>query len=199
MGALRKVAILIFDDVEVLDFCGPFEVFAVSGAYDAKRLCEVYTVAQKTPVLARNGLSINPTYDLAHCPPPEVLVVPGGLGTRQEMHNQELIAWIKVVAAGCQVVLSVCTGALLLAQAGLLRGLAATTHHRALDLLAQVAPDTELRPAQRLVDNGRVVTAAVISAGIDASLHVLARLLGPETAQQTATYMEYDWSPQPAG
>ncbi|MEW5914585.1 MAG: DJ-1/PfpI family protein [Thermodesulfobacteriota bacterium] len=191
--ALPKVAILIFDDVEVLDFCGPFEVFAVAGAYDATRLCQVYTVAQKTPMIARNGLSVNPTYDLAQCPQPDVLVVPGGLGTRQEMHNSELIAWIKDTAVGCQIVLSVCTGALLLAQAGLLGGLAATTHHRAFDLLAQVAPETELRPQERVVDNGRVVTAAGISAGIDASLHVLARLLGLQVAQKTAAYMEYDW------
>lgn len=156
-------------------------------------------MAQSGPVTARNGLSVNPACSLESCPPPAVLVIPGGLGTRRQMHNQELIAWIERTAPGCEVVLSVCTGALLLAQAGLLQGLAATTHHRAFDLLAQVAPDTELRPHQRVVDNGQIVTAAGISAGLDAALHVLARLLGPETAQATADYMEYDWRREAAG
>ena len=127
--ATRNLAILIFDDVEVLDFCGPFEVFSVAGPFVDPPAFRVYTVAETTkPVLARNGLSVNPTYALADAPPPDILLIPGGLGTRREMHNGELIDWIRDRSKTAELVLSVCTGALLLAKAGLLDGLEATTH-----------------------------------------------------------------------
>src|ERR1044072_5582970 len=164
---MRNVAILIFDDVEVLDFCGPFEVFSVTGRARDQKSFEVYTVAEKAePVLAFNGLSINPRYTLAECPPFDILIVPGGLGTRREIKNQVLIDWIKERAARAELVMSVCTGSLLLAKAGLLDGLAATTHHLAMDLLREVAPRTEVQPEKRFVDNGRVLASAGISAGI---------------------------------
>src|SRR5262245_10300965 len=95
----RNVAILIFDDVEVLDFCGPFEVFGVSGRALSEKPFNVYTVAEKAePIIARNGLSVNATYTLANCLPPDILVVPGGMGTRREMDNTALLAWIKTQA-----------------------------------------------------------------------------------------------------
>jgi transcriptional regulator GlxA family with amidase domain len=122
-------------------------------------------------------------------------VIPGGYGTRREMHNARVIDWIRDRAAGAEVVLSVCTGALLLARAGLLTGLDVTTHHGALDLLASTAPDAVVRADQRFFDNGHVITSAGISAGIDAALHVVARLLGDAQARETASYMEYDWRP----
>ncbi len=192
---VRNVAILIFDDVEVLDFCGPFEVFSVTGRRGPDREpFNVFTVAEKSgPVLARNGLSINPHYTLASCPHPDVLVVPGGAGTRREMHNAGLIRWVEDQAGESELVLSVCTGALLLARAGLLEGLAATTYHTALDELRAVAPNTRVTGTDRWVDSGSIVTSAGISAGIDASLYVVARLLGEERAEETARYMEYDW------
>jgi transcriptional regulator GlxA family with amidase domain len=197
MSESRNVAILIFNEVEVLDFCGPFEVFAVTrGAQDAAPF-NVYTVAETAgPILARNGLSINPRYTIADCPPPDLLIVPGGYGARQEMHNERVIAWIKECAGPSELVLSVCTGALLLANAGLLHNLAATTHHRAFDLLRAAAPQTTVREGQRFVDNGKVITSAGISAGIDMSLHVVARLLGVDAARETAQQMEYCWQPE---
>jgi transcriptional regulator GlxA family with amidase domain len=109
------------------------------------------------------------------------------------MHNELAIDWIRSQAAHAEVVLSVCTGALLLARAGLLAGLEVTTHHGALDLLAETAPDAVVRADRRFVDNGRVITSAGISAGIDAALHVVARLLGEAQARETAAYMEYEW------
>src|SRR5438552_17799831 len=131
----RNVAILVFDDVEVLDFCGPFEVFSVVNRFTDPVAFSVFTVAEKTgPILTRGGLSINPDYRLAHCPPLDLLLVPGGQGTRREIHNQLLVEWIRQASAKAEFVLSVCTGALLLARAGLLDGLEATTHHGALDL-----------------------------------------------------------------
>lgn len=194
---MRNVAIVIFDEVEVLDFCGPFEVFSVTGRRGNQKPFEVYTVAEKAePVLARNGLSVNPRYTLADCPPSDLLLIPGGQGTRREMHNQVLIDWIKERAAGAELVLSVCTGSLLLAKAGLLDGLAATTHHGAMDLMRETAPRTTIQPEKRFVDNGRILTSAGVSAGIDLSFHVVAKLLGEEVAQETARQMEYNWNPQ---
>lgn len=192
MNQQRNVAILIFDDVEILDFCGPYEVFGVTGKQNQP--FKVYTVAAESrPIIARNQLSVNPQYTLDNCPHPDILLVPGGYGTRQEMHNQVLINWIKECAKQTELTLSVCTGALLLAKAGLLDNLAATTHHLAVDLLETVAPNTEIRANERFVDNGKIIVSAGISAGIDMSLYVVAKLLGKEQATETAKYMEYDW------
>lgn len=198
MSNKRNVAVLIFDEVEVLDFAGPFEVFSVTGRRDGSDPFEVYTVAEKAgPVLARNRLSVNSYYTLDECPAPDVLVVPGGSGTRREMHNRVLIDWISRNARRAKPVFSVCTGALLLAEAGLLSGLSATTHHGAFGELRDAAPDATIEEGKRFVDNGNVVTSAGISAGIDASLHIVASLLGVEQARETARYMEYDWEPAP--
>src|SRR5687767_11397688 len=172
----RTVAVLLFDDVEVLDFAGPFEVFGVTGKRENATPFDVVTVAEHHGIVrARNGLSVSPTHSFADCPPPDVLVVPGGYGTRREMHNELVIDWIRSQATRAEVVLSVCTGALLLARAGLLAGLEVTTHHGAFDLLAETVPDAIVRRDQRFVDNGRIITSAGISAGIDAALHVVAR------------------------
>jgi transcriptional regulator GlxA family with amidase domain len=188
------VAILIFDEVEVLDFAGPFEVFSVAGRQKKEPPFNVYTVAEKPgPVLARNRFSVNPRHTLADCPPPDLLVVPGGWGTRREMNNAALIDWIRTAAVKAELVLSICTGALLLAKAGLLDGLQATTHRGALGLLREAAPKTTVLDDRRIVDNGRIIVSAGVSAGIDAALHVVARLLGRNEAMETARYMEYDW------
>ncbi|MCC6135969.1 MAG: DJ-1/PfpI family protein [Candidatus Contendobacter sp.] len=188
----RNVAILLFDDVEVLDFAGPFEVFAVASELHDYALFRVFTVAASAgPIRARNGLSVLPDYPLESAPRPDVLIIPGGGGTRALMHNTAICGWIAAAAGQAELTLSVCSGALLLAKAGLLAGLRATTHHQAIDLLREVAPDTEVLAGERYVDNGRIVTAAGISAGIDASLYVVGRLCGEEVSTRTAAYMEY--------
>jgi transcriptional regulator GlxA family with amidase domain len=191
---VRKVAIFIFDEVEVLDFCGPFEVFAVTGARAEEKPFEVFTVAETAaPITARNGLSVNPTFTFADCPQADILIIPGGYGTRPLMQHQATLDWITAQAAHAELVMSVCTGALLLAKIGLLEGLRATTHWGALDLLRDVAPNTTIQPDTRFVDNGRVLLSAGISAGIDLSFHIVTRLLGRGVAQETARWMEYDW------
>ncbi|MBS1810924.1 MAG: DJ-1/PfpI family protein [Acidobacteria bacterium] len=191
---MRNVAILIFDEVEVLDFCGPFEVFAVTGARSPGKPFQVFTVAENlTPITARNGLSVNPNFSLADCPQADILIIPGGYGTRPLLQNQVVIDWIKEQASGAELIMSVCTGALLLAKAGLLENLSATTHFNAMNELRKVAPNTQICPDQRIVDNGRILTSAGISAGIDLSFHAVARLLGREAAQETARWMEYDY------
>ncbi len=194
MPATRNVAVVLFPDVELLDFAGPFEVFSVANRWADLPAFSVYTVAEKPgPVLAKNCLSVNPHHLLADCPAPDLLVVPGGQGTRKEMNNEALVGWIGQAAVKAEIVLSVCTGALLLAKAGLLDGLVATTHHGAIDLLRQIAPKTMIREGVRFADNGQVVLSAGIAAGIDAALHVVGRLLGQEQAQKTASHMEYLW------
>ncbi len=194
---MKNVAILIFDEVEVLDFCGPFEVFSVTGKRDDLNPFNVFTVAEDSkPVIARNNLSINPAYNFSECPAPDILLIPGGYGTRKEMHNQPLLDWIRQSAENAELLLSVCTGAILLAKAGLLNGLRATTHHKAIELLRESAPDTTVLESERIVDNGKIILSAGISAGIDMSLYVVGKLLGERQAIETAAYMEYDWSPQ---
>jgi transcriptional regulator GlxA family with amidase domain len=188
-----RTAIVIFDEVEVLDFAGPFEVFSVTGRRQKLEPFDVYTVAERlAPVAARNGLSVNPRYSFASCPPPDILVVPGGFGTRREVKNPVMLEWISRVAPSCELVLSVCTGALVLGAAGLLDQREATTHFMAFDELRAIAPNAHVREGSRIVDNGNVVLSAGVSAGIDMSLHVVARLLGAEVARETARYMEYE-------
>lgn len=194
----RNVAILLFDEVEVLDFCGPFEVFGVAGLRGSgERPFSMYTVAEKAgPIKARNGLSVNPAFTIADCPQPDLLLVPGGQGTRKQIHNEALVNWVREQAGRVELLLSVCTGALILARAGLLEGLAATTHFRAFDELAALAPNTTLCPEKRYVDNGKIVLSAGVSAGIDMALYVVGRLLGEEQADETARYIQYDYWPR---
>ncbi len=191
----RNVAILIFDDVEVLDFAGPFEVFNAAGRLNRQDLLNVYTVAQRSPVVARGGLSINPHHTLEDCPPPDILLVPGGRGARSLLEDAALLDWLRIQAGRVELLLSVCTGALLLGQAGLLDGLGATTFHTELDLLRSIAPAAHVVGDRRYVDNGKVVTSAGISAGIDMALHIVTRLLGEEHARATAAHIEYRWLP----
>jgi len=160
----RNTAILIFDDVEVLDFAGPFEAFSVTNELSDYSLLNVYTVArEKAPVTARNGLSVNPDYSINEVPQPDILIVPGGSGTRPILQQQDILTWIKQASQSAEKVLSVCTGALLLAKVGLLDGLKSTTHHSAFELLAEIASNSEIIRDVRFVDNGKVITAAGIS------------------------------------
>lgn len=197
-----NVAVFIFDDVEVLDFAGPFEVFGVCGLRSGKeKPFNVYTVAQKNEVVARNGLRIIPHYNFSNCPANDIVILPGGggnradgtpFGTRLEMNNTVLLDWIRQQNEKATLMLSVCTGSLLLAKAGLLEGLIATTHWKAVDTMRAAAPNTKIVPEERWVDNGRIILSAGIAAGIDMSLYVISKLLGKGEADETAAYMQYD-------
>lgn len=196
----RTVAILLFDDVEVLDFAGPFEVFAVTDELGGKQLFHTVTVAEAPGTLrARNGLKVVPDHTFESLPPAEILVVPGGLGTRPLLNKPSVLDWIRQRARHAEVLASVCTGSLVLARAGLLGGRAATTHYLRHDLLRELAPDAQVHEDRRFVVNepaenrGIVATSAGISAGIDLSLHLVARLHGTAVAERTAQYMEYHW------
>ena len=190
----RSVAILVFDDVEVLDFCGPFEAFSVAGFVEGETPFKVSLVAETPePVRARNGLRVLPDSTLETCPAPDILVVPGGPGTRPLIKNERVLEWLKEMVTPTRTTVSVCSGALLLGRAGLLDGLHATTHHRALDELRRIAPEAIVHTDKRYIWNGELVIAAGVSSGIDASLDVVSRLCGETMARSTANYMEYEW------
>ena len=170
-----SVGILIFENVEVLDFTGPFEVFSrtrtVPGAEsrrsDNDAPFKVFTVAKTTdPLFATGALKVVPDYSFKTAPHIDLLVVPGGFGTRALLEDEETLAWISAVAADASQTTSVCTGSLLLAKAGLLKGRRATTHWGALDLLASLDADISVDRKSRYVDDG-VITSAGVSAGID--------------------------------
>ena len=192
-----RVGILIFDDVEVLDFCGPFEVFSVTRLDEAKRRetaspFEVVVIAEKTDhVVASGGLRVVPDCTLESCPPLDLLVVPGGWGTRREIGNQRLLEWIAARAAQVETLTSVCTGAMLLGHAGLLDGHRATTHWRSLDWMRESFPAVTVEHAYNVVEDGSLLTSAGISAGIDMALRVVTRICGESIARATARHMEY--------
>jgi transcriptional regulator GlxA family with amidase domain len=192
----RTVAILIFDDVELLDFAGPFEVFSsvrnLTG--DHERLMDVFAVAESlTPVRCRNGLVVQPERTIDECPPIDVLVIPGGAGVRPALERSNLVEWVRTRAQEAELTVSVCTGSFLLAQAGLLSGRPATTHWERINEMRERFPDVEIVEDERWVDTGEIITAAGVSAGIDVALHVVRRLYGADVARATALGIEYDY------
>lgn len=189
----RTVGILVFPEVEVLDFCGPFEVFASAGG-EGNRLFAVSVVGETTDIVTcRGGLLVKPHVSFADSPRFDLIVVPGGFGTRTEIDNPRLIRWIQEQNQTSEITTSVCTGALLLAKAGLLDGMPVTTHWEAFDELRSHFPNLLLDNQQRVIDNGHVVTCAGVSAGIDMALAMVERLHGRAVAEETARGMEYDW------
>ncbi len=193
----KRTGIVVFKDVEVLDFCGPFEVFSVTRMDERKRREEpspfnVFLVAEaKGPLVTAGGMKVLPDYDLDDCPPLDILVVPGGWGTRAELNNPRLIGWIADRARQVETLASVCTGALLLGKAGLLDGRRATTHWRSLDWMEELFPNTRVERELHFVEDGNLFTSAGISAGIDMALKVVARYYGEAVARATARQMEY--------
>ena len=192
-----QAGILIFPDVEVLDFAGPFEVFSVTRLNEERRREELSPLDVKLiaenlqPVVASGGLRVLADYDLNNCPPLEILVVPGGWGTRTQIENKQLIDWIAKVGKEVETLTSVCTGSMLLGRARLLDGLRATTHWRALDWMRDSFPEVTVESELHVVEHGRVLTSAGISAGIDMALRVVARYCGETVARATARHMEY--------
>jgi transcriptional regulator GlxA family with amidase domain len=193
----KQTGIVVFEDVEVLDFCGPFEVFSVTRLNEQRRREEpspfnVFLVAEtKSLLVAAGGMKVFPDYDLDDCPALDILVVPGGWGTRKEMNNERLLRWIADRSRQVKILTSVCTGALLLGKAGLLDGKRATTHWRSLDWMQELFPKTHVEKQLHFVEDGTLFTSAGISAGIDMALKVVARYFGDAIARATAKNMEY--------
>ena len=195
----RRVGILIFPDVEVLDFCGPYEVFSVTRLDEARRReepgpYEVLLVAEQPgPVRATGGLRVLPDHTLVDCPPLDLLVVPGGWGTRALLEHAPLLDWLRERGPRGELLTSVCTGSLLLGKAGLLDGRRATTHWRSLDWMQELLPAVTVVREEHVVEDGRLLTSAGISAGIDLALRVVARQHGEAVARATARQMEYPY------
>jgi transcriptional regulator GlxA family with amidase domain len=193
---VRNVAVFVHEGVELLDFAGPGEVFAAARLPQGGPAFNVYTVAASPdPVTSQGFVSVKPQYTLENAPRPDIVVLPGG-NTGIPLQNPKVVEWVKRTSQDAEVMMSVCTGAFLLARAGLLEGRQATTHWGSIERLRAAAPKTVVLENVRLVDNGRVVTTAGVSAGIDGSLHVVDRLLGRDAASRTARYMEYRWAPE---
>lgn len=194
---VRTVAILVFNGMDIQDFAGPTDVFFYAGASSGGKAIFRQVVVAKSmdPITSQGFIKIAPNCTFADAPKPDILVVPGG-DVNALRKDEETMKWIKNVGPDCEQVLSVCTGALVLQTAGFLDGLKATTHWGSISRLREQAPSTTVLENVRYVDNGRIITSAGVSAGIDMSLHVVAKLLGFDTAETTARRMEYEWKPR---
>lgn len=195
----RTVGIYLFDEVEVLDFAGPFEVFSTASRVRTRQQpdlpppFEVFTIAENIqPVHARGGLNVLPKFDQTSHPAIDILIIPGGI-VSEVMQRQTVIQWVAQCAGQSSIAASVCTGAFLLGQAGLLDGKQATTHWEDIPEMTALFPQVDVIGGVKWVDNGRVVTSAGIAAGIDMSLHLVERLEGKELAELTAQQMEFDY------
>lgn len=189
---MKNVGIFLFNDIELLDFAGPYEVFSVTDELNAYELFKVFTIsADGTAIKTVNGLQVVPDFSFAGHPPVDILVVPGGAGTKNELAKKEVLAWVGNTAATAPITMSVCSGARILGALGLLEGRESITHHEVIAEMAAIAPGTVITPDKRFVDAGRVMTAGGISAGIDLALHIVRKLYGGEVVDKTIRYMEY--------
>jgi transcriptional regulator GlxA family with amidase domain len=188
---MLTVAILLFEGVEVLDFAAPFEVFSLAAERFAPGALALQTVGPTPQVRARHGLQISPAAGLP-TEPPDVLVLPGGPGVEPLLaHDARTRAWVHTTARQSTWVLSICSGALFLADAGLLKGRSAITHHSDWAALKALEPSVHVQEERRFVRDGNLVTSAGIAAGLDASLYMARLVLGEAVARKTATWMEY--------
>ncbi len=191
----RNLAILIFEGVQIIDYTGPYETFGHTYSNDGPAF-NIYTVSEKqAAITTAMGMSVNPKYSFENAPEPDVLLVPGG-NVKGQLENQNVIRWIQNKARSAEIVMSVCNGAFILAKAGLLDGLEATTTAGLIPAFKEAAPKTKVVDDQRFVDNGKIITTAGLSSGIDGSLHVIERFFGRGTAQMAALGMEYNWDPE---
>ncbi|SDF41078.1 MULTISPECIES: DJ-1/PfpI family protein [Thalassobaculum] len=193
-----RVGFLMFDDLEELDMVGPWEVWTMAGHLKPEIEC-VTIGPTDAPVRCAKGMRVCPDHTMEACPPLDVLVVPGGQGTRREVNNAELLAWIAKAAQGCTWVTSVCTGSMLLAAAGPARGKRITTHWRAVDLVRGRGEAAEVLDDVRYVRDGNVVSSAGVSAGIDMALWLIGEIWEPAFARQVQRNMEYDPAPPHQG
>lgn len=191
----KNIGILLFNEVEVLDFAGPFEVFSIATYNECnEKPFKVYTVAQtKDLIKARNGLKIQPDYDFYDAPRFDIIIIPGGYGAEEiEIHNSKIINWIKDNVNRVHIMASVCTGAFLLAEAALLDGKQATTHWMDIDRLEKEYNKVNVQRNVKFIDESPIITSGGISAGINMSFYIIKKLLGEEIANATAKRMEYD-------
>ncbi|TKJ85697.1 AraC family transcriptional regulator [Paenibacillus sp. CFBP13512] len=189
-----QVGILLFDEVEVMDFAGPFEVFSLAETVDKQKLFQVHTLSPDGELIsARNGLKVQPDYAIQDMPILDILIIPGGYGAEEIIiHDPVIIEWIRTQATQVKVLASICTGALVLAEAGLLDGREATTHWMDLDRLQQDYPEVIVKSGVKFVDQGSIMTSAGISAGIHLALHIVSKWVNIECARTVIRRMDID-------
>jgi transcriptional regulator GlxA family with amidase domain len=193
---MTAIAIVLFEGVEELDFAGPWEVLAAWAIQFPDDDVQVYTVADTAEIVpCAKGLRVVPDHTWETAPAPDVLLVPGGYGVNAKLEDEAFLGRLRAEAGRGALVTSVCTGALALAAAGLLRDRPATTWWGRLERLAELEPTVDVRPDDRYVDSGEIVTAAGVSAGIDMALHLVARLHSVERAREVRRYIQYDPAP----
>lgn len=184
----KTIGIVLFPEAEELDFVGPYEVFGMLSKHFDQEWQVVLAAETREPVLCAKGLRVLPDCTFDDCPPLDVLLVPGGFGTRTEVDNEKLMGFVRRAGASCAWVTSVCTGAFILERAGFLKGRRATTHWLALDQLRELPVEVV---EQRFAVDGNMITAAGVSAGIDMALYLVGTLKDPETARNVQKAMEY--------
>lgn len=192
---MYRAGIYIFNEVEVLDFAGPFEVLSIAEYPNKEKVFKVHTIAEKKEIIsARNGLKVFPDIDISEALNInlDLIIIPGGYGAEEiEIKKPHIIEWIKRIEKNVAILASVCTGAFLLAEAGLLNNLDVTTHWMDLDRLEKEYKSVNVKRNTKFVDNGKIITSAGISAGINMSHHIVTRLAGKGIADATLKRMEY--------
>ena len=188
---MKKLVLYAFDNVELLDFCGPYEVFSLAARLSDEPPWEVVTVGPSKTITSFNGLVIGVDALLEDAPKADLFLVPGGRGVRHILTDETQMAWLEEQGRNAEILMSVCTGSWLLAKAGLVDNMKLTTHHDGLERLRELAPTSEVVAEQRFVDNGRVVVSAGISSGIDMALYMIGRLCSLGLAKKVADHMEY--------
>ena len=188
----KNVAILIYDDAEVLDFSGPFEVFSVASQLQDHSLFNVFTIAKtQTPISAVNGLSVIPKYDFKNCPKIDILIISGGQGSNLLIEDTELLNWVSGIHQSTELTVSICSGSRVLGILGLLNNQPYCTHYEVYEDMERMVPTGIPKKNKRFTNCGKIYTSGGISAGIDLSFHIVEKIHGKKVADRTAGYMEY--------
>ena len=186
---IQRVAVLLFEGVQIIDYAAPWEVFGQAGF-------EIFSVSKTgQPLKTSMGMAVTPAHSFETAPVPTILLVPGG-DVRSIVEDKAAVDWVRATAGKAKHVLSVCNGAFILAEAGLLENQKATTYYPLMDMLESAAPGIHVVRDARCVDNGKVITSAGLSSGMDSSIHLVSKILGLATAQRLALNLEYDWKPE---
>jgi transcriptional regulator GlxA family with amidase domain len=189
---MKNVGIYLFNKVELLDFAGPYEVFSTTSQLNDHKAFKVFTISEDGGAIKSvNGLIVIPDYSFDNHPKIDILVIPGGEGTKAEIKKKKVMEWIDKTQASAEIMATVCSGARIPAVLGLLDGLEATTHLLVIDDVKKLAPGVIIDHTKRFIDNGKIMTSGGISAGIDLSLHIVEKLFGKDVAKKTMDYMEY--------
>ncbi len=190
--SMKNIGILVFDNVELLDFAGPFQVFSASNTCSTKKHFNILTVASSlSHIKTSNGLEIVPQYAIDQHPDIDILVIPGGDGTKSLLNKKQLLDWLRSIIQGTIITLSVCSGARILAKLGLLKNLEFTTHQEVVEDVLTIEPKAVYDKNKRFVDNGKIMTSAGISTGIDLALHIVEKLHGISLKKAVMDYMAY--------